>query len=161
MSDKENESVERDAMALVEKNLHVVKKSSETNLVQSNATNNLVNNLLVNTSTNNAVNVNIQNSSGIQIGNTINLCLTAGPQIPQLTSSANQQAEEAKVYRKTRSVSELMKSTEQLNEQYLDIFAENFGDRYLQLPILLGIDDLFVQRMHVDYFHSGQSREVR
>lgn len=157
MSDKENELLERDAMAIVQ----ITKKSSDTNLMRSNA-NNSVNNLLVKSSTNHAVSYNINNSSGIQIGNTFNLSWTPGAQpSSQPHSSAIQQAEEARVYRKTRSISDLMKSIEHLSEQYLDIFAENFGDRYLQLPILLGIDDLFVQRMHVDYFHSGQSREVR
>jgi hypothetical protein len=162
MSDKENESLERDAMALVEKNLQIAKRSNDTNIVRSNA-NNSVNNLLVNSSTSHAVNFNIQNSSGIQIGNSITLnCWAPGAQQPpQPVCSATQQAEEARVYRKTRSIAELMKSTEPLSEIYLDIFSENFGDRYLQLPILLGIDDLFVQRMHVDYFQSGKSQEVR
>lgn len=177
MSDKENELLERDAVALVEKCGQIVKRSSDTNLV-SNSANNSVNNLLVNNSSTNSLGFNIRNCNGVQIGNVFNIsgCIPglnrgSGNNLIDSSStynaplqpicSASQIQEEAKVYRKTRTISELMKSTEQLNEQYLDIFAENFGNRYLQLPILLQIDDLFVQRMHVDYFHSGQSREVR
>lgn len=152
--------MERDAIALGERSMQVAKKS-ESSLTRNGGANSLQNNLLVNNSTNNEVIFNIQNSAGVHIGNSFHLNWTPGcPQVPAQLSSANQIAEEAKVYRKTRSVAELMRSTEPLSEPYLDIFSENFGDRYLQLPILLQIDDLFVQRMKEDYFHSGQSREV-
>lgn len=162
MSDKENELMEKDAMALEEVKGEMVKRSSDGSLTRSNGAQSVVNSLVVNSSTSNAVNYVFNNGSGIQIGNTYHLNWSPGTAQPSSSSatSADQQAVEAKIYRKTRTIAELMNSTERLTEQYLDIFSEYFGDRYQQLPILLNIEDLFFKRMQVDHFPNGGTKEV-
>lgn len=149
MSDKENE---QDAVAMV-KNLPIAKRSSDINLVRNSNS--------VNSSTSHSVNVSVQ-GTGIHIGNNyvynLSTCLPQPANQPQLTISKPE--EEAKIYKKTRSVAELKKSIEHLNEEYLDIFSRNFGDRYKEVFILLEIDSLFVDRMYVDHFQNG-SGEVK
>jgi hypothetical protein len=123
---------------------------AEQNVVQNN------NNLQINSSTTQTAVINIQ-GNGIHIGSNIQIFGSSKSTSP---SSAHHLALEEIKIRKTRSISELLKSTEPLTGKYLDIFAENFGERWEQVPVLLEIDKLKVERMYVDHNNRGGSREV-
>lgn len=155
MSDKENDAVSVS-------NLQVAKRSIENNLVQSGvgevvAVNNNSNSLTLNRSQTQNICYNISGKGTVHIGN---VQYFMPPQVSTTRNLVARRDKSEAKFLKTHSISEMMRSTEPLNEKYLDIFAESFGERYEQVPILLNVNSLDVERMKVDHFNRGGSREV-
>lgn len=152
MSDKENELLQSDAVPSTSSQ---IAKRSNNDSVSAKVVNN---NLQVNQARTHNI---IIRGNNIQHGD---IHYHQTPQTSQVVLSQSQFVEMAKkekeIYRKTESIAEMIRSTEPLNEKILDIFAENFGKRYEQVPILLNINRLDFERMKVDHFNRGGSREV-
>lgn len=137
-------------------NLQIAQRSNDNVEIVNNNNNNF----LVTNSNSRNIHYNIQ-GNGIHIGNV--QFFTAPPQIHRTVSSRNNHepiAHTSRFFKKTTTICAMLKSTEPLSAKYLDIFAESFGKRWEQVPILLKINDLEVERMKVDYFNKGGSREV-
>lgn len=152
MSDKENELMQRDAVP-----------STSTQIAERSKDDSVTAKVV-----NNSLQLNQANTRNVIIrGNNIHhgdVHYHHPPQTKQLVLPSKELLRmidhEKNIYLKTESISKMAKSTERLSEKYLDIFAANFGQRYEQVPILLNIESLDIERMNVDHFNRGGSREV-
>lgn len=153
MSDKENELIQSDAVPSTSSQ---ISKRSSDDIVRRDIVNNNLQLNQARTSNTFIRGTNIHHGD---------IHFHQAPQTTQLVLSPRQfddmVRKEKEMYLKTESIAEMLRSAEPLSSKYLDIFAESFGERYEQVPILLNIHSLDIERMKVDHFNKGGSREVR
>lgn len=149
---------------------------------------NVQNNLMYNNVNKSSINYNINNTQAFHMGNVFNIGVNVGQvgkpsemsrvHMPQKavayaqTSTATTDAalqlqqqlttkcEDETGYKKTPTIAKMMRSKDRLYDGYLDYICGKFGHRWRDLTILLGIDQLFVERMKEDYFVKGGTKEV-
>lgn len=162
MSDKENYSIERDAIPTTSSSSsRSLEVYNDLNGIIANTESHVVNNsnsLTVNHLNNNVTNFRIEHASNLTFGHTYNI--NGGSARNKRIGKSLTSEEENDVYRKTKNIKKMMQSDQPLNEKYLDIFCEHFGSFWLSVATLLKIDELFVQRMYEDHFNRGGTQEV-
>lgn len=160
MSDKENELLECDALPVDE--LRIVNcDASQVANISNSVTNN---NMLVSAQSNTAANFTFEGCNGVTIGNVMTLFnpgWSPGSSSSSAVARTNQDVADESIYKRTPTINEMMRSEQPLNDKYLDIFCQNFGEKWQAVPVLLGINDLFVERMREDYFNNHGTGEVK
>lgn len=138
---------------------------------------NVQNHLMYNNVNKSSINYNINNTQAFHMGNVFNIGVNVGQvgkpsEISRQTSTATTDAalqlqqqlttkcEDETGYKKTPTIAKMMRSKDRLYDGYLDYICGKFGHRWRDLTILLGIDQLFVERMKEDYFVKGGTKEV-
>lgn len=114
-------------------------------------------------------NFTINNSSGISFGTLIEI---SGNQMehqaphgnnfqPPARHGPNRLAIERTIYRKTPTIKAMMESEDVAGPSFLDLVAGNLGRRWKDFTVLIEPNIMFTERMEVDYFDRGGTKEVR
>lgn len=94
--------------------------------------------------------------SGLTFGSVINIV----SQNKQKQISNLGEVNDESAYLKTPTIKEMLQSSDTISTAILDHICGNFGSRWREITVLLKINQLFVDRMHEDYFIFGGTKEV-
>lgn len=159
-----NNAEEKDAVPYNNTVTELVRSNSDNSeLVEANENiaQTLNNNNMVVRQSSSTVNYEINNSSGFTIGSVFKFGLPASATAPLTVATVPAEKSDEHVYKKTPTIKQMMESRDPLLSAFLDNIAGNFGSRWREITILLGVDQYYVDRMHEDYFQKGGTQEVK
>lgn len=143
MIEKDAVPIESDPL-IEEVNTEVVTFSGEGRIVES------ASNMVLSNQTNSSSVVTFEKCNGITLGTVINVGFPMG------TSRAVEKHKnhDRDPFKKTPTIKEMLECHKPISDGFMDIISENFGGKWREATVVLGIKKLDVDRMYEDYFHT-------
>lgn len=152
-----NERVEKDAVQIPFRNSEIGNSSRNSEVIEFNrSSSQTVNNNLMLNQTNSSTILTFNDCKELTFGSVINIV----SQNTQKQVSKSRRTNDESAYSKTPTIKEMLESSDPISSALLHSFCESFGTEWRKVTVVLKINQLFVDRMHEDYFIQFGTKEV-
>lgn len=153
--------IEKDAASMPARSTELTNYNSRNEIVDISPTQN--NNMVVANQTNTQAVVTFENCNNITLGTVFNVGYSPGNSNLSFQESTGGYApnmQEDRAYKKTPTIKEMMRCNDPISDAFLEYVSGNFGSKWKDFTIFLGINQLYVERMYEDYYERFGTKEV-